>query len=383
MAEDSDLEKTEPASEKRLEQAREEGDVPRSRELSTCTILLAAGGALWAMGGTLVQQLNKNLITSLTLEREAAFDFNLLIGKIGVNLLDVLLAFSPVVLVLLLVALGSPLLIGGWLFSAKALQPNFGRMNPIAGLGNMISARAGVELLKAIVKTILVGSVAWVVIMGQKEAIFGLPLENLHAGMAHVGHMMAVCFMSIVAALVVIAAIDAPYQMWHYANKLKMTHQEVVQESKESNGNPQIKAKIRQQQREMARRRMMSEIPTADVIVTNPTHFAVALKYTEGGGGAPKVVAKGADEVAAKIRELGAEHNVPLLEAPPLARALYKHTELGDEIPEALYAAVAEVLAYVFQLRSYRERGGIRPEEPRELQVPAELDPNNQVGVAV
>ena len=383
MAEDSDLEKTEPASEKRLEQAREEGDVPRSRELSTCTILLAAGGALWAMGGTLVQQLNKNLITGLTLEREAAFDFNLLIGKIGVNLLDVLLAFSPVVLVLLLVALGSPLLIGDWLFSAKALQPNFGRMNPIAGLGNMISARAGVELLKAIVKTVLVGSVAWVVIMGQKEAIFGLPLENLHAGMAHVGHMMAVCFMSIVAALVVIAAIDAPYQMWHYANKLKMTHQEVVQESKESNGNPQIKAKIRQQQREMARRRMMSEIPTADVIVTNPTHFAVALKYTEGGGGAPKVVAKGADEVAAKIRELGAEHNVPLLEAPPLARALYKHTELGDEIPEALYAAVAEVLAYVFQLRSYRERGGIRPEEPRELQVPAELDPNNQVGVAV
>ncbi|MBY0570155.1 MAG: flagellar type III secretion system protein FlhB, partial [Burkholderiaceae bacterium] len=284
MAEDSDLEKTEPASEKRLEQAREEGDVPRSRELSTCTILLAAGGALWAMGGTLVQQLNKNLITGLTLEREAAFDFNLLIGKIGVNLLDVLLAFSPVVLVLLLVALGSPLLIGGWLFSAKALQPNFGRMNPISGLGNMISARAGVELLKAIVKTVLVGSVAWVVIMGQKEAIFGLPLENLHAGIAHVGHMMAVCFMSIVAALVAIAAIDAPYQMWHYANKLKMTHQEVVQESKESNGNPQIKAKIRQQQREMARRRMMTEIPTADVIVTNPTHFAVALKYTEGGG---------------------------------------------------------------------------------------------------
>lgn len=383
MAEDSDLEKTEPASEKRLEQAREEGDVPRSRELSTCTILLAAGGALWAMGGTLVQQLNKNLITGLTLEREAAFDFNLLIGKIGVNLLDVLLAFFPVVLVLLLVALGSPLLIGGWLFSAKALQPNFGRMNPISGLGNMISARAGVELLKAIVKTVLVGSVAWVVIMGQKEAIFGLPLENLHAGIAHVGRMMAVCFMSIVAALVAIAAIDAPYQMWHYANKLKMTHQEVVQESKESNGNPQIKAKIRQQQREMARRRMMTEIPTADVIVTNPTHFAVALKYTEGGGGAPKVVAKGADEVAAKIRELGAEHNVPLLEAPPLARALYKHTELGDEIPEALYAAVAEVLAYVFQLRSYRERGGIRPEEPRELEVPAELDPNNQVGVAV
>lgn len=383
MAEESDLERTEPASPKRLEQAREEGDVPRSRELSTATILLAAGGALWAMGDTLISHLNQNLIAGLTLEREVAFDFNLLIGKIGSGLLDVMLAFSPVAVLLMLVALGSPLLIGGWLFSAKALEPNFGRLNPASGLGNMISARAGVELLKAILKTVLVGSVAWVVIMGQKEAIFALPLENVKLGTGHVGYMMAVSFMSIVAALILIAAIDAPYQMWHYANKLKMTHQEVVQESKEANGNPQIKAKIRQQQREMARRRMMAEIPKADVVVTNPTHFAVALKYTEGGMRAPKVVAKGADEVAAKIRELAKEHQVPLLEAPPLARALFKHTELGDEIPEGLYAAVAEVLAYVFQLRVYRERGGVRPEEPVQLNVPAEMDPNNQAGVMV
>jgi flagellar biosynthetic protein FlhB len=253
-------------------------------------------------------------------------------------------------------------------------------MNPISGLGNMISTRAGVELLKAIFKTILVGSVAWVVIMNQKNAIFGLPLEAIKNGPAHVGHMMGVCFLAIVASLVVIAAIDAPYQMWQYAQKLKMTHQEVVQESKESNGNPQIKAKIRAQQREMARRRMMAEIPTADVIVTNPTHFAVALKYTEGGSGAPKVVAKGADAVAAKIRELGVQHKIPLLEAPPLARALYKHTELGDEIPETLYAAVAEVLAYVYQLRTYHSRGGNKPVEPDELPVPPELDPNNQAG---
>jgi len=179
----------------------------------------------------------------------------------------------------------------------------------------------------------------------------------------------------------VIAAIDAPYQMWQYANKLKMTRQEVIQESKEANGNPQIKAKIRQQQRAMARRRMMAEIPNADVVVTNPTHFAVALKYTEGGNGAPKVVAKGADEVAAKIREIAKEHNIPMLEAPPLARALFKHTDLGDEIPEALYGAVAEVLAYVYQLRTYRRDGGSRPEEPRELKVPEELDPKNKLGV--
>ena len=383
MAEDSDLERTEPASPKRLEQAREEGDVPRSRELSTCTILLAAGASLWTMGDSLIRHLNHNLISGLSLEREVIYDPNLLFSKIAGGLLEVLIAFAPIAVLLMIVALASPLLIGGWLFSAKALQPNFTRMNPISGIANMFSARAGVELLKAVIKTLIVGSVAWVVVMNQKEAMFGLPLESLRIGIGHVGHMIGVCFLSIVGALVLIAAIDAPYQMWQYADKLKMTHQEVIQESKEANGNPQIKAKIRQQQREMARRRMMSEIPTADVIVTNPTHFAVALKYTEGGMGAPKVIAKGADAVAAKIRELGKEHNIPLLEAPPLARALYKHTELGDEIPEALYTAVAEVLAYVFQLRAFRDHGGIRPSEPTELKVPPELDPNNQAGAIV
>lgn len=383
MAEESDLERTEPASPKRLEQAREEGDVPRSRELSTCTILLAAGGSLWAMGDGLIRQLRQALVAGLSMDRTQAYDPAALFAHIGATLMDVMVAFAPVAGLLVLVALASPLLIGGWLFSAKALQPNFGRLNPLSGLGNMISVRAGVELLKAIGKTILVGGVAWIAIMGQKNAIFGLSVEPFRDGPAHVGHMLGVCFLSIVGALVLIAAIDAPYQMWHYANKLKMTHQEVVQESKEANGNPQIKAKIRAQQREMARRRMMSEVPTADVVVTNPTHYAVALKYSDGSMRAPKVVAKGADAVAAKIRELAGEHNIPLLEAPPLARALYKHAELGDEIPETLYAAVAEVLAYVFQLKTFRQRGGNRPVQPNDLYVPPELDPNNQPATPV
>ena len=382
MAEESDLERTEPASPKRLEQAREEGDVPRSRELSTCTILLAAGASLWGMGGGLIRQLNHTLAAGLSVDRAQAYDPAVLFAHIGASLMDVMLAFAPIAGLLMLVALASPLLIGGWLFSGKALQPNFGRLNPFSGLSNMISARAGVELLKAVGKTILVGVVAWIAIMGQKNAIFGLAVEPLREGPAHVGHMLGVCFLSIVGALVLIAAIDAPYQMWHYANKLKMTHQEVVQESKEANGNPQIKAKIRAQQREMARRRMMSEVPTADVVVTNPTHFAVALKYSDGAMRAPKVVAKGADAVAARIRELAKENNVPLLEAPPLARALYTHTDLGDEIPEKLYAAVAEVLAYVFQLRTFRQSGGARPSQPNDLPVPPELDPNNPAAVA-
>ena len=377
MAEDSDLERTEPASPKRLEQAREEGDVPRSRELSTCTILLAAGAGLWMSGGSLIRQLNHMLIDGLSMERTLAFDHDMLFSHIGMILMDVLLAFAPLGGLLMLVAIGSPLLIGGWLFSAKVLQPNFSRMNPLSGLTNMISSKAGVELVKAMLKALIVGTVAWIVVMNQKDAIFGLASEPLAAGSAHMATMLAICFLSIVGALVLIAGIDVPYQMWSYANKLKMTHQEVIQESKEANGNPQIKAKIRAQQREMARRRMMSEVPTADVVVTNPTHYAVALKYKDGSNGAPRVVAKGADAVAAKIRELAAENNIPLLEAPPLARALFKHTELGDEIPETLYAAVAEVLAYVFQLKTFRQHGGFRPSAPFDLAVPAELDPNN------
>ncbi len=377
MAEDSDLERTEPASPRRLEQAREEGDIPRSRELATCTILLAAGLAFWFSGESLVRRLNHMLAAGLSFEREQAFDFNLLLMRLGFSLGDVLIGLAPFAGILVLVALGSPLLIGGWLFSTKALQPNFSRMNPLSGLGNMVSTRALVELLKAIGKTILVGSVAWLVVRSKVESMLSLSVEPIATGTAHLAHLLLTSFIAIVASLVLIALIDAPYQMWQYANKLKMTREEVRQEAKESDGDPQVKARIRQMQREMAKRRMMAEIPNADVVVTNPTHFAVALKYTEGKMRAPVVVAKGADEIAAKIREIAAEHKVAMLEAPPLARALYRHTELGDEIPAALYTAVAEVLAYVFQLRAYSKHGGVRPSAPDHLEVPAELDPLN------
>ena len=377
MAEESDLEKTESASPRRLEKAREEGDVPRSRELATCTILLAAGGGVWALGDSVVRQLTRMLSATMSFDRAHAFDMELLLARLISHIADVALAFSPMVVLLLIVALGSPLLIGGWLFSTKALQPNFGKLNPISGLSNMVSIRSAVELGKAMAKTILVGTVAWMVITRQLDEMFSLSIEPVKVGAAHLGHMLLSGFMSIVSVLVVIACIDAPYQMWQYARKLKMTREEVRQEAKESDGNPEIKAKIRAQQREMARRRMMTQVPTADVVVTNPTRFAVAIKYEDGGMRAPKVVAKGRGEVAAKIRELANEHHVPMLEAPALARALFQHTELEQEIPEALYIAVAEVLAYVFQLRTYRKSGGFRPEVPSNIDVPPHLDPNN------
>lgn len=377
MAEDSGAEKTEDASPRRLEKAREDGDVPRSRELATFAVLITAGAGLWITGGSLVGRLSHALESGLSLDREQVYNPGVLLERIASDVGGVILACLPLAFAIMLVALAAPLLIGGFNFSSKAFTPNFMKLNPITGLGNMFSSNAMVEFLKAIAKTLLVGSVAWLVIMSQKEAVLGLAVEPLGAGTGHVADLMARAFLFIVGALGLIALIDAPYQVWHYNNKLKMTRQEMIQESKESDGNPQIKGKIRQMQMQMARNRMMQNVPTADVVVTNPTHYAVALKYSDGQKGAPRVVAKGADEVAARIRELARENKVALLEAPALARALYKHTEIDDEIPEKLYSAVAEVLAYVFQLRNYSKVGGQYPDRPTRLQVPPEMDPLN------
>lgn len=377
MAEDSDAEKTEPASAKRLDDARKEGDVPRSRELATFTVLMTAGLGLWLTGSSLAGQLNRTMVSGLSFDREQVFNSNVLILRVTSDIGQVMLACLPLALAVMFMAVASPLLIGGFNFTSKAFTPNFGKLNPIKGLSNLFSTNALVELLKAIAKTIVVGTVAWLVVKSQYDAVMALALEPLRAGMDHMLDLIASAFLFIVGGLGIVAAIDAPYQMWHYANKLKMTRQEMVQESKESDGNPQIKAKIRQLQRQMAQRRMMADVPTADVVVTNPTHYAVALKYTDGQGGAPRVVAKGSDEVAARIRELAKENNVALLEAPALARALHKHSDIGDEIPEALYAAVAEVLAYVFQLRAYSKGTGKYPDRPTRLAVPPELDPHN------
>jgi flagellar biosynthetic protein FlhB len=377
MAEESDLEKTESPSPRRLEKAREEGNVPRSRELATCTLLLAAGLGMWWLGGGVFRQLTSILTQAMSFDRAQAFDTQLLLTRSSGLMTDMLIAYAPWAVLLVITALASPLLIGGWLFSPKALQPNFGKLNPLSGISNILSVRSLVELFKAIAKALLIGLVSWLVISKQLDAMVGLGVEPVKDGVLHLGHLLLVSFLSIVSVLIVIALIDAPYQIWQYLQKLKMTREEVKQEAKESEGNPEIKAKIRAQQRELARRRMMAQVPTADVVVTNPTRFAVAIKYEEGAMRAPKVVAKGMGEIAGKIREIAKENNVPMLEAPALARALHKHVELDQYVPETLYLAVAEVLAYVFQLRAFRSRGGFRPEEPSHIPVPAYLDPHN------
>jgi flagellar biosynthetic protein FlhB len=377
MAEESDLEKTEQPSLQRLEKAREEGQVARSRELTTFVLLMAGGAGLWLMGSTIMQKLLKVLRDGLTLDKRLSYDPEQLLPHLHALAFDALLAMLPFLLVLLLAAVLSPMLLNGWLFTLQPLQPKFSKMNPVTGIARMFSLNSLVELLKAIAKALVVGGVGAWVIWHNKDGVMLLMTQPLAVAVPQLGSLIWSCFIAIMGGMLLIAAVDVPFQLYQHNKKLMMTKEEVRQEAKETEGNPEVRGRIRRMQREMAQRRMMSEIPTADVVVTNPTHFSVALRYSENGMRAPVVVAKGTQLTAARIREIAQEHGVPILEAPPLARALYKHTEIGEVIPEALYTAVAEVLAYIYQLKRYNKEGGKQPQEPHDLPVPPELDPAN------
>ena len=375
---DSDLEKTESPSQRKLDKAREEGQVARSRELSTFLVMMAGGAGLWVMGSYFAKELIKMLRAGLTLDRELAFNSEQLLPHLRDMGIDILVVFSPFLLLVLVVAAFSPLLMNGWLFSTKALTPKFSKLDPIAGIARMFSMNSLVELLKAIGKTVIVGTIGAWVVWHNRESVMSLIGEPVTSSIPHLGGLIWWSFAAIMMGMLIIVAIDVPFQLWEHHKKLKMTKEEVRQESKETEGDPQVKGRIRSMQREIARRRMMSAIPTADVVVTNPTHYSVALKYSEDKMRAPIVVAKGSHLLAARIKEIAAEHRVPILEAPPLARALHKHTDLGEPIPEALFNAVAEVLAYVYQLKRYQQQGGAMPQMPSELPVPKELDPATQ-----
>ncbi|MDP1863029.1 MAG: flagellar biosynthesis protein FlhB [Thiobacillus sp.] len=375
MAEGSDQEKTEAPSQQRLEKSREDGQVVQSRELSTFVILMVGGTALWMMASGLGQTLLHIVKGALQFNPGIARDSSHVMAQLSNQFFEAAFALAPFLGLMVLATLASPLMLRGWMFSTKALAPKFDRLNPLSGIKRMFSSQGLIELVKALGKVGLLGGVAAWLIWTNLDGIFSLSLETPSLAIQHMGDLIGKIFLTVSGTMIFIVALDLPYQLWSHHNKLKMTKEELRQEAKESEGDPHLKARIRSQQREVARRRMMSEIPTADVVITNPTHYAVALKYSEGKMGAPRVVAKGADEVAARIRALAAEHNVPLLEAPPLARALFRHTELGDEIPATLYAAVAEVLAYVFQLRHFQQEGGAYPNAPTSLPVPPELDP--------
>ncbi|MDR0379039.1 MAG: flagellar type III secretion system protein FlhB [Candidatus Accumulibacter sp.] len=372
MAEESDAERTEPASSRRLEQAREEGQVLRSREMGAFLVLVVAAGAFWVLGGWMMQRTMLIMRRGLSFDNQALRNPQFMLARFSEIAFDALISFGPLILAMIVAALTTPFLLGSWNVSTKALIPDLTRLNPLKGLTRIISWSGALELVKSVAKAGLIGGVAVYVIWAQREEILSLLGLTVTAGLANAGHLINYSFLMIVLSMSIIVVIDVPFQIWQYYDKLKMTKQEVKQENKEMEGSPEVKGRIRSLQREAARRRMMSAVPEADVIVTNPTHFAVALIF-KSGMRAPKVVAKGMGEIARKIRALGAEHGVPLVEAPPLARALHRHVELDQEIPASLYAAVAEVLAYVHQLSQWRRQGGNYPLPPRDVPVPANM----------
>ncbi len=366
-------EKTEQPTGKRLADAREKGQVPRSRELNTTVMLMAGASALLVFGGSLGEGLAKMMTEGLTIQRNLIFDAEVLPHVLGQDLLSALVLILPFIAVTLAATFAPPMLIGGFSVSAEAMMPQFGRLNPIAGVKKLFSTNGLMELAKSLVKVVLVVGTSYLVIGHVFGDLMGIGNLSVQGAIARSFQIVGWSFFSISCCLILLAAVDVPYQLWHHKHQLRMTKKEVEEEAKNTEGNPEVKGRIRRVQQEVAMRRMMAEVPAADVVVTNPTHFAVALKYDDQNMGAPRVVAKGADLVAGQIRTIARENNVPLFAAPPLARALFYSTELEQEIPAGLYLAVAQVLAYVYQLKVSIYGSDSRPEPPTDLDVPEEF----------
>ncbi len=376
MADQDDAERTESPTQKRLDDARKKGQVPRSRDLSTAAVTLAGGLGLYGLGRAVGDGLLQMMRVGLTLSGPDAVDPD----QMGIALASAVsrsaLALAPILGLLVAAATIAPLALGGWNFSLEALQPRFDRLNPVTGLQRVFSAKGLVELLKSLARFLVVAVVAIALLRHQFREFSELSSQPVEVGITHAMQMVGAAFLTLGGALVAIAMVDVPIVLWQHYRSLRMTRQEIRDESKEAEGSPEIKGRIRRMQQQLSRRRMMEQVPTADVVVTNPTHYAVALKYDEGRMRAPVVVAKGADLIAARIRELASENGVPLVEAPPLARALHAGCELGDEIPAQMYAVVAQLLTYVYQLRAARRTGASDPTPPSfdagQLKTPGE-----------
>ncbi|TGD70837.1 flagellar type III secretion system protein FlhB [Mangrovimicrobium sediminis] len=374
MADDTDQsEKTEEATPRRREKAREEGKVARSRELTTFTMLLGGVLGLWTMGGYLYQQTGLIMQQAFSFDRRGATQVESMLTSAAELSAHGLVALMPLFLFMAVLALVSPMLLGGFLMSAQSLNPQWSRLNPVQGLKRIFSTQSLAELAKVIAKIVLLASVAAIYLASRLDDFMALLSLPVTAALAEMLRLAAETCGAMVLALVVVILIDVPFQLWNHSKQLRMTKEEVRREHKDAEGDPHLKARIRGQQQSMARRRMMSNIPGADVVVTNPTHYAVALKYDEKSMAAPRVVAKGADAVAARIRALAAEHDVPVLEAPPVARALYRHVDLEREVPFELYPVVAEIMAWAVNLKRLPGNQRARVPEPADLQVPEAL----------
>lgn len=361
MAESDSGEKTEEPTAKKLSDARKKGQIARSKDLGTMFVLVGSAFALMLMGNALVQALSTMMKRLFTLSRQETMDVHALSSVVLSGSSAVVFPMLAIFFIIILAAFIGNTMLGGMAFSWEAMAPKANRLSPFAGFKRMFGVQAAVELLKSIMKFFVVFFVAFTLLSGLFEQILGLSLEATPTNFEHAVNMLLWMFLALALSIGIIVAIDAPYQVWNHTRQLKMTKQEIKDEYKSTEGNPEIKGRIKQTQYEMSQRRMMSEVPNSDVVITNPTHYSVALKYDPNVGGAPKLVAKGLDEMAMHIRTIAKEHGVEIIQSAALARSLYYTAEVDQDIPEELYAAVAQVLAFIFQLNEHKKGRGKRP----------------------
>ncbi|MES9853372.1 MAG: flagellar biosynthesis protein FlhB [Candidatus Thiodiazotropha sp. L084R] len=365
-------EKTEQPSSKRLADAKRKGQVPRSRELNSMAVTLGGVICLVVMSGSVGDSMSEMMSNGFVLTREQIFDINTMTRSLGEGAGKAFFALIPYFLLVIVAAILSSVALGGFSISGESMTPKLSKLSPMKGLKRMFSAKSLVEMLKAMAKFLFIGGTTVLLLRATLDQYLAMHNMEVTPALQHLSSLIGWSIILMSATLILIAAIDVPFQLWEHKRQLKMTRQEVRDEMKETEGRPEVKGRIRQLQRELAQRRMMQEVPQADVIVTNPTHYAVALKYDPETMHAPKLVAKGADLVAQNIRKVGSESKVPVVESPVLARAIFFNTELDAFIPSGLYMAVARMLAYVFQLKAYSTEGGLYPEMPEDLEVPEE-----------
>ena len=377
MAEDSSQDKQLPASERKLRKAREEGQVVRSRDLGHFLVILAATGVLIALTPVWMEHLQNELQMGLRFDARTVANPDVMLERLGVWSSQALMMVVPFGLGVALASVAAAVLSGGWVMSFQVVFPKFSKLNPIAGFGNLLSKQQIVDALKASALGLIIAAVGAGVLYKVWPSLVDLLAKPLPSALADLGHLFKEVLMSMLLVLAAFALIDWPLQRFLFMQRMRMSHQEVKDEFKQQEGNVEVKQRIKQRMREMARKRMLAAVPTADLVVMNPTHYAVALKYDEASMGAPRVVAKGLDLLAMRIRDVATENKVPVLEAPPLARALYANTEVDSEVPMSLYSAVAQVLAYVYQLKAALAGQAPLPGNLPDLQVPPELDPQH------
>ncbi|GAB3532675.1 flagellar biosynthesis protein FlhB [Photobacterium alginatilyticum] len=373
MSDNSSQDKTEQPSEQKLRKAREEGNLPRSKELVTALMTLGAALLLNAFSGALAEMFQVITTLNMKLPKSAAFEPEYMLKHLGISLKSMLLAVAPMLGLLVLITILANIVRGGWNVSGKAAQPKLSKLNPISGIKRMFSTKSLAELIKSILKVTLISATLYLMLSNNLTQIAMLQRLPLTEAILQTVDLLWQGLFSFGLALLLIAVLEMPYAGWEYTKQLKMTKQEVKEEHKNSEGKPEIKAKIRQLQRQMSQRQMMKTVPQADVVITNPTHYAIALKYDLDKAGAPFVLAKGVDQVALQMQQVARQHERPIVEIPALTRAVYYSTNEWQEIPAPLYVAVAHVLTFVFQMEQYKQgRQSHKPEFP-QVSIPKEL----------